>query len=95
MRKGGKIRRVEKLDQTMSRILCVIHEREHIKKEYRKQLETEYVEQKRKELEKVLAGQADFPEITQEMLRDKYEALRKGKDNIEYLERICKCFVSI
>lgn len=95
MRKGGKIRRVEKLDQTMSRILCVIHEREHIKKEYRKQLETEYVDQKRKELEKVLAGKADFPEITQEMLRDKYEALRKGKDNIEYLERICKSFVSI
>lgn len=56
----------------MSRILHVIHEREQIKKEYRKQLETEYIDKKRKELETAVAGQADFPEITQEMLREKY-----------------------
>lgn len=83
------------MDQTMSRILCVIHEREHIKKDYRKQLEMEYVERKRKELEQAVAGKDDFPEITQEMLREKYEALRKGKDNTEYLERICKFFGNI
>lgn len=79
----------------MSRILCVIHERERIRKDYRKQLELEYVEKKRKELEQAVAGTTDFPEITQEMLRAKYEALRKGKDNTEYLERICKFYWSI
>jgi hypothetical protein len=89
VRKGGKIRRVEKLEQTMSRILHVIHEREQIKKQYRQQLESEYIQQKRAELENAISDQPDFPEITREMLRSKYEALRKGKDNVEYLEKIC------
>lgn len=91
MRKGGKIRRVEKLQQTMSRILHVIGEREQIKKQYRAQLEQEYVEKKRAELEVAVAKEPQqLPEITREMLKAKYEALRKGKDNVEYLEKLCK-----
>lgn len=91
VRKGGKIRRVEKLQQTMSRILHVIGEREQIKKQYRAQLEQEYVEKKRAELEAAVAKEPQpLPEITREMLKAKYEALRKGKDNVEYLEKICK-----
>jgi len=31
-----------------------------------------------------------LPEITFEMLRAKYHALRRGVDNVSYLERICK-----
>ena len=46
IRKGGKIRKVEKLQKTMSRILFVINEREQIKKAYRKQLEEEYIAKK-------------------------------------------------
>lgn len=49
-RKAGKIRRVEKLQQTMRRILFVIQERENVKKEYRKQLEEEYIQKKKAEL---------------------------------------------
>lgn len=37
-RKAGKIRRYEKLQLTMRRILFVITERENMKKQYRKQL---------------------------------------------------------
>ena len=37
-RKAGKIPQLDKLKQTMSRILFVINEREQIKKNYRKQL---------------------------------------------------------
>ena len=49
-RKAGKIRRVEKLDQTMSRILHVINEREKVRKEFRSYLEDLYIQKKRKEL---------------------------------------------
>lgn len=92
VRKAGKIRRVEKLQQTMSRILHVIAEREHIRKHYRAQLEQDYVDRKRAELADAVASQPEpLPEITREMLRSKYEALRKGRDNVEYLERICTC----
>lgn len=90
VRKAGKIRRIEKLEQTMSRILHVIAEREKIRKDYRAQLEQEYIDKKRAELAVAVSkGPAETPKITQEMLRAKYEALRKGKDNIEYLEHIC------
>jgi hypothetical protein len=57
VRKGGKIRRVEKLQQTMSRILHVIGEREQIRRQYRTQLEEEYVQQKRAELAAAVATQ--------------------------------------
>lgn len=91
VRKGGKIRRVEKLQQTMSRILHVIHEREHIRRQYRQQLEDEYVQAKKEELAAALATQPQpLPEITREMLKAKYQALRSGRDNVEYLEKICK-----
>ena len=91
VRKAGKIRRIEKLEQTMSRILHVIAEREKIRKDYRAQLEQEYIDKKRAELAVAVSkGPAETPKITQEMLRAKYEALRKGKDNIEYLEHIFK-----
>lgn len=90
VRKAGKIRRVEKLEQTMSRILHVIGEREKIRKDYRAQLEQDYIDKKRAELAAAVEkGPSETPRITQEMLRAKYEALRKGKDNIEYLEQIC------
>lgn len=32
----------------------------------------------------------ELPEITWQMLREKYMELRKGVDNVRYLERICK-----
>jgi hypothetical protein len=50
VRKAGKIRRLEKLEQTMSRILHVISEREKIRKDYRAKLEQEYIDKKRAEL---------------------------------------------
>lgn len=54
-------------------------------------MEQEYVEKKKAELEAAVAKEPQpLPEITREMLRAKYEALRKGKDNVEYLEKICK-----
>jgi len=57
VRKSGKIRRVEKLQQTMSRILHVIAERDRIRKEYRVKLEQEFVEKKREELVAAVATQ--------------------------------------
>jgi hypothetical protein len=89
-RKAGKIRRVEKLEQTMRRIMFVINEREQIKKEYRKKLEDEYIAKKTAELKSEVAKQPEpLPEITFEMLKAKYHALRKGLDNVDYLEKMC------
>jgi len=34
-----------------------------------------------------------LPEITFEMLRAKYHALRRGVDNVEYLEKLCTVVV--
>ena len=75
----------------MRRILFVISERENIKKQYRKQLEDEYIQKKREELEsEVQKAPESLPEITHEMLRAKYYELRKGIDNTNYLEKMCK-----
>ncbi len=42
-------------------------------------------------MERALSGRAEeTPEITWQMLRAKYIALRKGIDNIDYLQKICK-----
>lgn len=70
----------------MRRIIFVINEREQIKKQYRKELEDEYIQQKRAELESAVSmAPESLPEITHEMLRAKYYELRKGIDNISYL----------
>lgn len=61
-----------------------------MKKKYRKELEDEYIEKKRAELESdVQKAPESLPEITHEMLRAKYYELRKGIDNINYLEKMC------
>ena len=57
----------------MRRILFVINEREQVKKVYRKELEDEYIEKKREELEVAVSNSpTPLPEITHEMLRAKY-----------------------
>ena len=88
--------RLTKVKKTMRRILGVINEREVLRRQYREQLENEYVQKKKDELESNLAKQEDdeLPEITWEMLRAKYHNLRKGVDNVKYLEKICKIFVN-
>lgn len=74
----------------MRRIMFVINEREQIKKEYRKKLEDEYIAKKTAELKSEVAKQPEpLPEITFEMLKAKYHALRKGLDNVDYLEKMC------
>jgi hypothetical protein len=70
--------------------MFVINEREQIKKEYRKKLEDEYIVKKTAELKSEVAKQPEpLPEITFEMLKAKYHALRKGLDNVDYLEKMC------
>ena len=91
-RKANKIPKIDKLDQSMSRILHVINEREQIRKNFRTLLEEDYIKRKKEELaEKVAKQPKPLPEITHEMLRAKYHELRKGIDNVKYLEKICKC----
>jgi hypothetical protein len=73
--------------------MFVINEREQIKKEYRKKLEDEYIVKKTAELKSEVAKQPEpLPEITFEMLKAKYHALRKGLDNVDYLEKMCMFF---
>lgn len=75
----------------MARILTVVAEREKVKREYLQQLEEEYVAERRKLFEENLNQQKPsnepyVPEITPELLRAKWSALRKGVDNTRYIE---------
>jgi large subunit ribosomal protein L47 len=82
--------RLAKMRKTMNRILGVVKEREYIRKQYRQKLENEYIEKKKKEMKEALDKKGETPPpITWQMLRDKYLELRKGIDNVSYLERIC------
>jgi len=76
----------------MAKILTVINERKASLRNYRKNLEDEYVQKKRDEFlenyEKNLEVQPEAPEIDLNLLREKYRDLRNGVDNIDYIYRI-------
>lgn len=65
----------------MARLLTVVNERKKIQNNYREYLENEYVAQQRTAYLKLLEEKKKevvVPEITDQLLRDKYHDLKKG-----------------
>ncbi|KAM3145951.1 39S ribosomal protein L47 [Paramecium bursaria] len=85
----GKLISVKK---SMGRLLTIIGEREKVKKDYLKHLEDEYVKQKTEEYYKDLENNQQIvpPQITPNLLRAKIRDLKKGKDDISYIEEAVK-----
>ncbi len=74
----------------MSKLMDVIKEREEIRKNYREFLEDEFYYKKQAELREQYNKQVEEsenkPEITHELIYSKYQDLKAGIDNKEYLK---------
>ena len=83
--------RLHKVDLSMRRLMGVLEERRRVRLAYKTHLENQYIDKKRQEEIEQLHQEdehgVDVPEITFELLRDKYRDLRKGKDNLDYIKR--------
>ncbi|KRX08671.1 Ribosomal protein L29 [Pseudocohnilembus persalinus] len=83
--------RMTKIKVSMARLLTVVNERKQVREHYRKYLEDEYVKEQREIFEQKLKEQQQreviVPEITHALLRAKYQALKKGVDNTEYIQQ--------
>lgn len=83
--------RIQKVQLSMRRIHHVISERNNVQQLYRRKLEDDYIEAKRreeivkKEEENEVRPEVELPAITFELLRSKYRSLRRGVDNIDYI----------
>eukprot|EP01015_Nassula_variabilis_P022380 TRINITY_DN4104_c0_g2_i15.p2 TRINITY_DN4104_c0_g2~~TRINITY_DN4104_c0_g2_i15.p2 ORF type:complete len:203 (-),score=69.94 TRINITY_DN4104_c0_g2_i15:30-638(-) len=91
--KRGPQPKLSKIKVTMARLLTIVGERSRIREEYRKTLEDQYVEQKRREYESQLEldkqkkeQEPYIPKISMNLLRAKWKALRSGVDNLQYLK---------
>lgn len=80
---------LQKVSATMSRITTVMAERQKVRDDYRRQLEEEYIDKKRKELDqhRQSVGEPDLPDITWRLMKEKMRDLRKGLDNTDYIDR--------
>lgn len=89
--------RLLKVKKSMARLLTVLSERKRVREDYKKMLQDDYVEKKRQEdIEKIQGmmiyylelerNKVEVPPITHELLRAKYKDLRRGKDNLAYIQ---------
>jgi len=91
---SGPQGRMSKVRVTMARLLTVINERKKVCNQYRKNLEEEYIAKQREEYERVLEQdrkrkelEPEVPEITFNLLRAKFNDLKRGIDNTDYIKK--------
>jgi len=91
---AGPQGRMGKVRVTMARLLTVVNERKKICNEYRKSLEEEYIAKQREEYERSVEEERkrkelepEVPEITFNLLRAKYNDLKRGIDNTDYIKK--------
>ena len=92
--------RINNLNKSMRRLQHVIWERKHARNKYRKKLEDEYILKMKakevEELEKKIEGnpeegvlpEVELPEISFELLRSKWRDMKKGVDNLDYIQNV-------
>lgn len=88
------VKRLERVDKSMNRLKVLLEKRKELKSNYKIFLEDKYTNSIKDDfredfLEKEKEEELN-PEITHEMLRAKYMALKEGNDNLDYLETYVK-----
>lgn len=86
--------RLARVEKSMNRLQTLLKSRKNLKTNYRNFLEDKYTNIKREELKEefeIKEKEEEYnPEISHEILREKYMALKEGNDNLDYLERYVK-----